>query len=443
MEQRIGPHAGVPVVRPSAPALSAERWLEKPEYLGHGWVCDVWADDERVIKIGREVVPQAELMPVRDDTKRQVLARHSVWVIEALRSSPDFAHFAHLLPQTSLPAPFVLEQERQRGKLFDELSEHAQERAEESRVRIMEAARQALPGVEIDISPGSRNLLFDDAGEPVGLYDPAGAAGWASSWRPGDPVGRDLKVAAEHLIARRAASPGEAPLQPIEPLMPLAGTYFKRAVGDELTKKDAMLVVNVDKNAAFLVQRQFKAAYESRDFAQTCGGQLSNVLGAPVEEQHESPKGSGRLTQHFENGVLSWSEASGMRLTLRPAAQVATSLIHARWAEGGWLTAGSLEPLAGSYARRVEGDRLRNFGDAFLVANPAANGAFFLKGPFRHAFESTLFAPSELKPLHRVLGLPTSDEQADGACGRLRQTFEHGELTWSPTEGVALELHPR
>src|SRR5262245_29654507 len=88
-----GPRAPVRVARVDAPPLTPQHWLKDPAYLGHGWITDVWGDDEWVVKIGRETVSEANLMPQRDDPKRQALAEHTLRVIERLRASIDFEEF--------------------------------------------------------------------------------------------------------------------------------------------------------------------------------------------------------------------------------------------------------------------------------------------------------------------------------------------------------------
>ncbi len=423
----VGPDAPVPVPRPDRPVLDPSHWLgESPDYLGHGWVSDVWGNNEWVAKIGKEVIPEAEIMPAPDDEKRQALAEQTLEVIEGLRLSPEFAEFRHLLPETFIPAPFVIIQKRQRGLKMQDLDDQAKERAEEFRNAIGCAARRALPGVEIDVNP--ENLYFDSHGNPTALLDPAGSQSWATSWKPGQPVGRKTKQAAREIIARWIAMREGESFKARGWLVEIAGSFARRVTGAGVGFGDALLVASLEKTSAFLVKHAFRDAYESRSFNVTLGGKLSNALGLPVEDEREVPSNSGRWVQHFQNGMM-WTQREGVRVCLRPEVSAAIPLIHRRWAEGGWKTVGPITPIGGGYCRRVRGRSLQ-FGDAYLVANPECGRAFVVKNEFRYAYTSVLFPESKLRPLHEVLGLPTDDErQLQDGSGRFIQHFQNGQLT--------------
>lgn len=439
INKRLGSHTPVPVAHPEKPTTDPARWLGgDAQYLGHGWVSDVWANDEWVVKVGKEVIPQADMMPTRDDEKRAVLAAQTLAVIEGLRASPEFRHFRHLLPETYVPAPFVILQKRQSGLRLEHLSDSAKAVAERFQHEIWTAGRRALPGVEIDVNAG--NLFFDTSGTPTSLFDPAGGGSWAATWMPGMPAGLDVHLASREIIDRHVKEKEPGRYSAKGPHVELAGVLAQPVTGKGLQDGQAVLIANVARNSAFLLTHHFRQAYESRSFPVTEGGQLSNALGLPIENERTDPLDSGRRIQRFENGSLSWTRARGVAVHLRPDLTASLPLIHQRWAEGGWETRGPITALGGGFARKVEGQSLK-FGDAYFVANPGKGQAFLVKHGFRYAYTSVLFPESQLRPLHEVLGVPTGDERQEPMnSGRYVQEFEHGQLTWTEAEGVRVTL---
>ena len=296
--------------------LRARGW----KYLGSGWTADVWRspDGKSVYKRIKSTIASGDLMPVPDAAKRAAFVKHSIWVIEALRSAPEFAAYRHLLPRTSRLGRFGMTQAVASGVQADTLTGAARARAETVRNAIKEAAQHALPGVEIDANIG--NILFDATGAPVknGFFDPAGGW-WARTWTKAHPVTRDVPAGSTALLDRKLAQDPRG-FQRSAGMLRVGDGYAYRLSGGNLKFGDALLIANLDKNDAFVVKHGFKMAYEEVDHPASAGRPLGEVLGLPVDEEHAdaSPGAKpGQVIQHFEHGALTWSEAGHTQVQLR------------------------------------------------------------------------------------------------------------------------------
>jgi hypothetical protein len=199
IERRTGSRCGISPARPELPQDDPRHWLpERPghpvEYLGRGYISSVRGNGRWVVKITRERIPEAGIMPVRDDEKRHALTLSNLWAIEAIREAcvapqgllrrvaePVRDGLQELLPETWMPAPFILIQSQQHGQTHlpsgSVVAGRNSDRLYFALASYRRTAALALPGVEIDL--GVRDGQIHN-----GLHD--------GEWRPGDPLARRL-----------------------------------------------------------------------------------------------------------------------------------------------------------------------------------------------------------------------------------------------------------
>ena len=286
----------------------------KAEWLGDGWTCRTWGNDDWVVKVVYADVPEQNAR-ANDRAKRQAIVDYSIWVVDKLRSSSRFTAWRDRVPPLATGGPFTLVQPRANGIWFDRLSPAAQKVAEAENAAILAAAVQALPGVEFDLNVWNpRNAFYDEQGHLVSWFDPAGAGSWVPGWHVGDPLVRSFWDRASTLIHQRID--GTA-FRAVDQKVRMGGSYGKRVEGGDLAFGHGLVIANLDPSVgrAFVVKNGFRMAYESTDRPDLGGRPLGEALGAPLDEEHWD---ADHVVQHFENGWMTWNQAEGVRVQLTP-----------------------------------------------------------------------------------------------------------------------------
>ena len=442
---RSGSRSGIVPARPELSTDDPRHWLpESPghpiEYLGQGYISTVWGNGRLVVKITRERIPEAGIMPIQDDEKRYALTFATLWAIESLRDAcatprgllslvakPVRERLAALLPDTWMPSPFVLIQEQRHGS--DLMPQGTPVRARNGDrlyfeiASYLSTASVALPGVEIDLEVRGQHVHngLHDGRELVAIYDPCGAYGWGHEWRPGDMVARRPRDAERDLLQRFTRHHSEETFGcETAPVEELGGTIVGKLPA-------GILVPSVANGTVFRVPSILWEPYLLH----------ARALGFPVVDGREHPVGSRHWTLHCQNGALIRSTSGEVRVNLLPQMGTASQLIRRRIEEEGW-SPGLLIPIAGTFAQKLGEPWTKESDRALLVANPKLGKAFVVHR-FFSAYASALFPETDLRPLYELLGPPLGEE-VQSPAGGLEQQFAEGRLSKRSGEPVHLEL---
>ncbi|WP_138732316.1 N-acetylmuramoyl-L-alanine amidase [Modestobacter excelsi] len=148
-------------------------------------------------------------------------------------------------------------------------------------------------------------------------------------------------------------------------------------------------------------------------------GGPTGPLGLPVSDEHaEAP---GVLASTFQDGVVYWTPAGGVR--------VVQGAIARRWAALGGLDWGYGLPVTDELTPPDRVGRFNHFAGGASIYWSQATSAHAVQGQIRDLWASMGWETG-------ILGYPTSDEldTADGG-GRVN-TFQTGAVIWSPATGA-------
>jgi len=307
-------HAGEPHAR-----IDAVMKQRGAKHLGSGWTANAWlsADGKTFYKRIKPIIAEGDLMTTPNAAKRRAFVEHTVWVIDQLRSAPEFAKYRDLLPRTRTQGRFGVVQDAAHGIEIGELTGAAHALAAQTIEDVKHAAQWSLPGVEIDVNPG--NILFAKDGHPVkyGFFDPAGGW-WARTWTKANPATRDRQGGSWALITRKLSQDQRAWKRDAD-IKPIGDSFAFRVDGGDLQFGDAIVVANLERKDAFVVKHGFKQVYESNTQPDSHGRLIAKVLGAPMDEEHADTRSGalpGQVIQRFERGYLTWDPQRGVRVRL-------------------------------------------------------------------------------------------------------------------------------
>jgi len=146
-------------------------------------------------------------------------------------------------------------------------------------------------------------------------------------------------------------------------------------------------------------------------------------LGYPVTDQRSTPDGVGRYN-HFENGSIYWSPATG--------AHPVVGDVQRTWGRLGWERSALGYPTSGptttrTFVKDPEGS-YTDFQNGAIYSSPATD-AREVRGAIRQSW-SRLGGPSS------ALGFPTTDELGTPVPRGRFNHFQHGSVYWTPTTGA-------
>lgn len=145
----------------------------------------------------------------------------------------------------------------------------------------------------------------------------------------------------------------------------------------------------------------------------------NGVMGYPTTGEVSGLTGGG-VYQMYQGGAIVWSPASG--------AHQSTGAIRARYAQLGFEAGVMGYPTSDETPGLTGGGVTQAYQGGAIVWSPAT-GAFESKGAIRSAWLS-------LGAQDGRLGYPTSGEYA--LPGGVRQDYQGGSVTWSPTTGITV-----
>lgn len=154
----------------------------------------------------------------------------------------------------------------------------------------------------------------------------------------------------------------------------------------------------------------------------TLGGS-EGILGKPVSNQ--TTESDGRIWQLFEGGILIQENAQS------PAHPMVYGDIHDRWRDTGGST-GTLGVPRGAPADEADGRKWQLFKTGTVIWSPAT-GAWEVQGWFYVTWKQYGGSTGSL-------GKPTGEKQIESDDTRW-QMFEHGKITWTPSDGWLVEFN--
>jgi hypothetical protein len=305
-----------------------------------------------------------------------------------------------------------------------------------------------MPPIEID--PG---ILPANVDAPVHArlreVDAKEMGALAKEWAPDEDAGRAearWSIAQKHLdgdvgkasaiIAQRMTALPAVPGTLRGDVKRIGDGYAQEIVGPHFKNGRALIVADLKTGKANVVEGGFLQQYEGvlgthrdpRLWLDSIDYGWKTTGAVPLEDAKVGADGV--RVQRFDRGYMTWNAAANdLRVKNLDAVVAGGAKQNERW--------GNLDEkpalFHGGFAAKASGGSL-HLGRGLVVVNPKLDGAFVVDG----FLEAYLSAWADGEAGHAALGLPTSNQHDEG--GRQIQRFEHGYLSWSPSEGVVAHV---
>ncbi len=149
-------------------------------------------------------------------------------------------------------------------------------------------------------------------------------------------------------------------------------------------------------------------------------GYESGKLGYPTTDEVGGMRDGGAY-QNYQGGGINWSPATGAHAT--------SGAIRQNWAAQGYESGKLGYPTTDEVGGKRDGGAYQNYQGGGINWSPAS-GAHRTLGAIRQAWGAQGYESGKL-------GYPTSEEYSIGG-GSVRQDFQGGRITWSPTTGTRI-----